>query len=110
MENNSINIEEIVKQVLADMKGVQAPAKASPAKAASTEIPAKARVAMLVEKGRFEFGGSTIILLLQHGKVRLDHDLLENTEEGYETIVKMGERIGETRKRQHGAVSADVSQ
>jgi L-iditol 2-dehydrogenase len=54
MENNSINIEEIVKQVLADMKGVQAPAKASPAKAASTEIPAKARVAMLVEKGRFE--------------------------------------------------------
>lgn len=55
------------------------------------------------EKGRFEFGGSTIILLLQHGKVRLDHDLLENTEEGYETIVKMGERIGETRKRQHGA-------
>ena len=28
MENNSINIEEIVKQVLADMKGVQAPAKA----------------------------------------------------------------------------------
>lgn len=62
------------------------------------------------EKGRFEFGGSTIILLLQHGKVRLDHDLLENTEEGYETIVKMGERIGETRKRQHGAVSADVSQ
>ena len=52
----------------------------------------------------------TIILLLQHGKVRLDHDLLENTEEGYETIVKMGERIGETRKRQHGAVSADVSQ
>lgn len=62
------------------------------------------------EKGRFEFGGSTIILLLQHGKVRLDHDLLENTEEGYETIVKMGERIGETRKRQYGAVSADVSQ
>lgn len=51
------------------------------------------------EKGWFEFGGSTIILLLQHGKVRLDYDLIENTENGYETVVRMGERIDETRKR-----------
>jgi len=50
------------------------------------------------EKGNFEFGGSTIILLIQPGKVRIDYDLIENTEEGYETIVKMGERIGECRK------------
>ena len=50
------------------------------------------------EKGNFEFGGSTIILLTQPGKVRIDYDLIENTEEGYETIVKMGERIGECRK------------
>lgn len=49
------------------------------------------------EKGYFEFGGSTVILLLQHGKVRLDYDLLENTENGYETIVRMGERIGEQK-------------
>ena len=49
------------------------------------------------EKGYFEFGGSTIILFLQHGKVRLDSDLLENTEAGYETIVRMGERIGECK-------------
>lgn len=47
------------------------------------------------EKGYFEFGGSTIVLLLQHGKVRLDYDLLENSENGFETIVRMGERIGE---------------
>ena len=50
------------------------------------------------EKGNFEFGGSTIILLIQPGKVRIAYDLIENTEEGYETIVKMGERIGECRK------------
>ena len=50
------------------------------------------------EKGNFEFGGSTVILLLQPGKVRIDYDLLDNTEEGYETIVKMGERIGECKK------------
>lgn len=49
------------------------------------------------EKGYFEFGGSTVILFLQHGKVRIDSDLLENSEEGYETIVKMGERIGECK-------------
>lgn len=49
------------------------------------------------EKGCFEFGGSTMILLIQPGKVRIDYDLLENSENGYETIVKMGERIGEQK-------------
>lgn len=49
------------------------------------------------EKGYFEFGGSAVILFLQHGKVRLDYDLMENTENGFETIVKMGERIGEQK-------------
>lgn len=47
------------------------------------------------EKGCFEFGGSTIVLLLQYGHVRMDYDLVENSENGYETIVRMGERIGE---------------
>lgn len=46
------------------------------------------------EKGRFEFGGSTIVLLTQKGKVKIDEDILKNTEEGYETIVRMGEQIG----------------
>lgn len=49
------------------------------------------------EKGWFEFGGSAVVLLLQPRKVRIDYDLRENTEEGYETIVQMGERIGESR-------------
>jgi phosphatidylserine decarboxylase len=49
------------------------------------------------EKGWFEYGGSTIVLLLQKDKVRLDYDLIENSENGYETIVKMGERIGEQK-------------
>lgn len=46
------------------------------------------------EKGRFEFGGSTVILLFQKDAVRLDPHFLENTKKGYETIVKMGERLG----------------
>lgn len=51
------------------------------------------------EKGRFEFGGSTVVLLLDQTKVCLDEDLFENTQKGYETIVRMGERIG-IRKEQ----------
>lgn len=46
------------------------------------------------EKGKFEFGGSTVILILPKDSVEIDGDLLENTKDGYETLVKMGERIG----------------
>ena len=46
------------------------------------------------EKGKFEFGGSTVVLILPKDSVVIDEDLLENTKEGYETLVKMGERIG----------------
>ena len=46
------------------------------------------------EKGRFAFGGSTIVLLTEAGKVTIDEDLQKNSRDGYETLVKMGERIG----------------
>ena len=46
------------------------------------------------EKGRFEFGGSTIVLLLEKDRVQLDAEFLENTAQGLETAVKMGEAIG----------------
>jgi len=46
------------------------------------------------EKGRFEFGGSTVILLIEKDKVIVDQDILDNTQNEYETIVKMGEQIG----------------
>ena len=48
------------------------------------------------EKGYFQFGGSTIIMLFEPGKVKLDDDLIHNSGEGYETLVKMGEGIGKT--------------
>ncbi len=59
--------------------------------------PAVCQVKKGDEKGYFEFGGSTVVLLLQNGKVRLDADLVENSENGYETIVRMGERIGKCK-------------
>ena len=46
------------------------------------------------EKGHFAFGGSTVVILFEKGKVKFDDDLLENTKNGLETTVRMGEKIG----------------
>lgn len=46
------------------------------------------------EKGRFEFGGSTIILAFQEGTVEVDRDILLNSQQGLETKVRYGEKIG----------------
>lgn len=46
------------------------------------------------EKGYFEFGGSTVVLLFEKNKIEIDEDLLINTARGYETTVEIGERIG----------------
>lgn len=49
------------------------------------------------EKGRFEFGGSTVILCLEKDQAVIDEDILFNSSRGIETVVKMGEKIGVTR-------------
>ena len=46
------------------------------------------------EKGMFEFGGSTVILLFQQDAITIDKSIYDNTKNNYETIVKMGSRIG----------------
>ena len=46
------------------------------------------------EKGYFQFGGSTVVLLLEKDRVQLDEDIITNSRENCETIVKMGEKIG----------------
>lgn len=46
------------------------------------------------EKGYFEFGGSSIILLIQKDHYLPDNDLLVNSSNNEETIIKMGEEIG----------------
>lgn len=45
------------------------------------------------EKGYFQYGGSTIIVLTEKGKVRLREDLALHSKNGAETPVKMGELI-----------------
>ena len=46
------------------------------------------------EKGYFQFGGSTVVLLFKKDTVIPDADLLENSAQGYETVVKIGEKVG----------------
>lgn len=47
------------------------------------------------EKGYFKFGGSTVIMFFQKGKIKLDEDIVVQTSLGYETYILMGEKIGE---------------
>ncbi|MCL2441621.1 MAG: phosphatidylserine decarboxylase [Treponema sp.] len=46
------------------------------------------------EKGMFEFGGSTIVILLQKDKIAIDETIWNNTRLDKETVVKMGYKIG----------------
>ena len=46
------------------------------------------------EKGVFEFGGSTVVMLFQEGAVALDAAIHSNTRENKETIIRMGNTIG----------------
>lgn len=47
------------------------------------------------EKGFFMYGGSTVVLLVQENKIKIDEEILENSISGFETCVKCGEKIGE---------------
>jgi len=51
------------------------------------------------EKGMFLFGGSTVVLMLEKDKAVVDDDILYNSIHGFETIVKLGEKIGVTFKQ-----------
>lgn len=52
------------------------------------------------EKGYFQFGGSTVVLLLKKDSVQIDEDILENSRDQIETVVKYGEKIGVKKQEQ----------
>jgi phosphatidylserine decarboxylase len=58
-----------------------------------TYTPQK-RIQKGAEKGYFKFGGSTIIMFLEKDKVIIDEGIIQQTNMGFETKVKMGEKIG----------------
>lgn len=56
--------------------------------------PATASFKRGQEKGYFEFGGSTVILLFKPGTVTVDRSVAECSLRGIETPVEIGQRIG----------------
>ncbi|MCQ2418054.1 MAG: archaetidylserine decarboxylase [Oscillospiraceae bacterium] len=51
-----------------------------------------------IEKGFFEFGGSTIVMVLERNRAEVDPVILANSEKGAETVVRYGTRIGVVKK------------
>ncbi len=45
------------------------------------------------EKGYFKFGGSTTVLVFEPGKIQFSGDLIVNSSEGKETLIKVGEEL-----------------
>jgi phosphatidylserine decarboxylase len=46
------------------------------------------------EKGYFRFGGSTVLLILEPGRIQVDADILDYSRQGIETQVRYGETVG----------------
>lgn len=58
------------------------------------------------EVGYFKFGGSTVLLLFDKSRFQFDSDLLDNSKECVETLIRVGQSIGhgpnvEEFKREH---------
>jgi phosphatidylserine decarboxylase len=47
-------------------------------------------VAKMDEKGYFKFGGSTVVVVFEPGRIQFSADLVENSAAGKETLVKVG--------------------
>jgi phosphatidylserine decarboxylase len=46
------------------------------------------------EKGYFRFGGSCVITLFEHGRMRFSDDLIEHSAAGREVYARMGDEAG----------------
>ncbi|RCI08108.1 hypothetical protein L249_6351 [Ophiocordyceps polyrhachis-furcata BCC 54312] len=46
------------------------------------------------ELGYFKFGGSTVLLLFEEGRMRFDSDLVDNSNGALETLIRVGMSIG----------------
>lgn len=51
------------------------------------------------EKGYFEFGGSTIIVLVEKDRLDIKEEFIGNTERGIETDVRLGQYIGRAEEK-----------
>ncbi|KAJ5749322.1 uncharacterized protein N7511_011018 [Penicillium nucicola] len=62
----------------------------------STVITRKAgeKVTRAEELGYFKFGGSTLLILFEEGKVNFDRDLVDNSKGALETLIRVGMSVG----------------
>jgi phosphatidylserine decarboxylase len=58
-----------------------------------THVPGRA-VPKGEEKGLFKFGGSCVVTIFQHGRIKLDADLVQHSAAGLEVYARMGESLG----------------
>lgn len=56
------------------------------------------RIARTDELGYFKFGGSTVIVLFERGRLAFDSDLVENSKSAIETLVRVGHSIGTAKQ------------
>lgn len=52
------------------------------------------RVKRAEELGYFKFGGSTLVLLFEEGRMKFDDDLVENSTGALETLIRVGMSVG----------------
>jgi phosphatidylserine decarboxylase len=52
------------------------------------------------EKGYFDFGGSTIVMVYQKDAIHFDEDIMKHSANGIETLVRVGETIGRASSQQ----------
>ena len=57
--------------------------------------PTDKKIKRAQEKGHFMFGGSTVIMVFEKDTVKIDEDILENSRNDIETVVRYGMKIGE---------------
>jgi len=61
----------------------------------STVITAEeGQVKRVDELGYFQFGGSTLVILFEPGKMRWDEDLVNNSKQALETLIRVGMSVG----------------
>lgn len=51
--------------------------------------------AYIIYLGYFAYGGSTVVVVFKAGMVKWDEDLHHNSDNSMETLVRVGERIGQ---------------
>ncbi|KAG8526709.1 uncharacterized protein KY384_008138 [Bacidia gigantensis] len=68
----------------------------------STVITRKAgdKVKRAEELGYFKFGGSTVLLLVESGRMQFDDDLIDNANGALETLIRVGMSIGHSPEQE----------